>query len=127
MISSEKELSIYPCKHFVLPRERIAGAIQDIKDELGERLDQLKGNGKLLEAQRLAARTRFDIEMLQEVGYCPGIENYSRPLSGRDPGSMPDTLFNFSLTITYCLSTNRTRPFRKCAPCMLVTTVAKLP
>ena len=95
VISSEKELYIYPCKHFVLPRERIAGAIQDIKDELGERLDQLKGNGKLLEAQRLAARTRFDIEMLQEVGYCPGIENYSRPLSGRDPGSTPDTLFNF--------------------------------
>ena len=95
VISSEKELSIYPCKHFVLPRERIAGAIQDIKDELGERLDQLKGNGKLLEAQRLAARTRFDIEMLQEVGYCPGIENYSRPLSGRATGSTPDTLFDF--------------------------------
>ena len=95
VISSEKELSIYPCKHFVLPRERIAGAIQEIKDELEERLDQLKGNGKLLEAQRLAARTRFDIEMLQEVGYCPGIENYSRPLSGRATGSTPDTLFDF--------------------------------
>ena len=95
VISSEKELYIYPCKHFVLPRERIAGAIQEIKDELEERLDQLKGNGKLLEAQRLAARTRFDIEMLQEVGYCPGIENYSRPLSGRATGSTPDTLFDF--------------------------------
>ena len=95
VISNEEELYIYPCKHFVLPQERIAGAVQDIKDELEERLDQLKGQGKLLEAQRLSARTRFDIEMLQEVGYCPGIENYSRPLSGRKPGSTPDTLFSF--------------------------------
>ncbi|MEC8336995.1 MAG: excinuclease ABC subunit UvrB [Planctomycetota bacterium] len=95
VISTEEELYIYPCKHFVLPQERIAGAVEDIKNELEERLDQLKGQGKLLEAQRLSARTRFDIEMLQEVGYCPGIENYSRPLSGRDPGSTPDTLFNF--------------------------------
>ena len=95
VISTEEELYIYPCKHFVLPQERIAGAVDDIKNELEERLDQLKGQGKLLEAQRLSARTRFDIEMLQEVGYCPGIENYSRPLSGRDPGSTPDTLFNF--------------------------------
>ncbi|MCH1521460.1 MAG: DEAD/DEAH box helicase family protein, partial [Arenicellales bacterium] len=91
VISTEKELCIYPCKHFVLPQERIAGAVQEIKNELEERLDQLKGHGKLLEAQRLSARTRFDIEMLQEVGYCPGIENYSRPLSGREPGSTPDT------------------------------------
>lgn len=95
VISSEDEIFVYPCKHFVLPEERIAGAVQDIKDELEERLEQLRGQGKLLEAQRLAARTRFDIEMLQEVGYCPGIENYSRPLSGRAPGSTPDTLFNF--------------------------------
>lgn len=95
VISTEEELYIYPCKHFVLPQERIAGAVDDIKNELEERLDQLKGQGKLLEAQRLSARTRFDIEMLQEVGYCPGIENYSRPLSGREPGSTPDTLFNF--------------------------------
>ncbi|MDG2206458.1 MAG: excinuclease ABC subunit UvrB [Pirellulales bacterium] len=95
VISTEKELYIYPCKHFVLPEERIAGAVENIKQELEERLDQLRGHGKLLEAQRLAARTRFDIEMLQEVGYCPGVENYSRPLSGRPPGSTPDTLFNF--------------------------------
>ncbi len=95
VISTEEELYIYPCKHFVLPQERIEGAVDNIKNELEERLDQLKGHGKLLEAQRLSARTRFDIEMLQEVGYCPGIENYSRPLSGREPGSTPDTLFNF--------------------------------
>jgi excinuclease ABC subunit B len=95
VISTEEELYIYPCKHFVLPEERIAGAVEEIKNELEERLDQLRGQGKLLEAQRLSARTRFDIEMLQEVGYCPGVENYSRPLSGRAPGSTPDTLFSF--------------------------------
>jgi len=95
VISTVEELYIYPCKHFVLPEERIAGAVEEIKNELEERLDQLRGQGKLLEAQRLSARTRFDIEMLQEVGYCPGVENYSRPLSGRAPGSTPDTLFSF--------------------------------
>ena len=74
---------------------RIAAAVQSIKEELEQRLEQLRSTGKLLEAQRLNARTRFDIEMMQEVGYCPGIENYSRPLSGRPPGSTPDTLFNY--------------------------------
>ncbi len=86
---------IYPAKHFVMPEERIAAAIDTIKQELEERLKQLRNANKLLEAQRLNARTRFDIEMMLEVGYCPGIENYSRPLSGRPPGSTPDTLFNF--------------------------------
>ncbi|MEK6247600.1 MAG: DEAD/DEAH box helicase family protein, partial [Planctomycetales bacterium] len=95
VISAENELVIYPCKHFVLPEERIAGAVEEIKKELDERLQIMREQGKLLEAQRLAARTRFDIEMLQEVGYCPGVENYSRPLSGRPPGSTPDTLFNY--------------------------------
>ncbi len=95
VISTEQELSIYPAKHFVLPEERVKGAVSAIKEELAERLEQLRGQGKLLEAQRLNARTRFDIEMMLEVGYCPGIENYSRPLSGRPPGSSPDTLYNF--------------------------------
>ena len=95
VIERQERLFIYPCKHFVLPEERIEGAIAEIRAELKERLEQLKNAGKLLEAQRLSARTRFDIEMLQEVGYCPGIENYSRPLSGRPPGSPPDTLFSF--------------------------------
>ena len=89
------EIFIYPAKHFVLPEERIAQAIDEIKDELDRQLASFKAQGKLLEAQRLNARTRFDIEMMQEVGYCPGIENYSRPLSGRPPGSPPDTLFSF--------------------------------
>jgi len=95
VVRSEEELFIYPAKHFVMPEERIAAAIDAIKQELEERLEQLKNQGKLLEAQRLNARTRFDIEMLLEVGFCPGIENYSRPLSGRPPGSTPQTLFNF--------------------------------
>ena len=95
VIERKEELFIYPCKHFVLPEARIAQAVDEIKRELDERLEQLKASGKLLEAHRLSARTRFDIEMMQEVGYCPGIENYSRPLSGRPPGSPPDTLFSF--------------------------------
>ncbi len=95
VLSQQDQLFVYPAKHFVLPDERIAGAVQDIRDELAERLEQFRENGKLLEAQRLAARTRFDIEMLQEVGYCPGIENYSRPLSGRPPGSPPETLYHY--------------------------------
>ncbi len=90
-----ERMFIYPSKHFVLPEQRIAGAAAEIKQELDQRLQEFKDQGKLLEAQRLSARTRFDIEMLQEVGYCPGIENYSRPLSGRAPGSPPDTLFSF--------------------------------
>jgi excinuclease ABC subunit B len=95
VIQRQEQLFIYPCKHFVLPEDRIEGAIQEIKNELNQRLEELRAAGKLLEAHRLSARTRFDIEMLQEVGYCPGIENYSRPLSGRPSGSPPDTLFSF--------------------------------
>jgi len=95
VIKRQEELYIYPAKHFVLPEQRITNAIHQIKQELEERLALFRREGKLLEAQRLSARTRFDIEMMQEVGYCPGIENYSRPLSGRPPGTPPDTLFSF--------------------------------
>ena len=89
------ELYIYPAKHFVLPQERILSAINEIQAELDQRLAEFRAQGKLLEAQRLAARTRFDLEMMQEVGYCPGIENYSRPLAGRKPGEPPYTLYDF--------------------------------
>ena len=95
VLDRREQMFVYPSKHFVLPEERIAGAVGAIKKELQERLKVFKDQGKLLEAQRLSARTRFDIEMLQEVGYCPGIENYSQPLSGRAPGLPPDTLFSF--------------------------------
>jgi excinuclease ABC subunit B len=95
VIERLQQLYVYPAKHFVMPEDRIKSAVDDIRAELDARLEEFKSQGKLLEAQRLSARTRFDIEMLQEVGYCPGIENYSRPLSGRPPGSPPDTLFSF--------------------------------
>jgi excinuclease ABC subunit B len=94
-LGTEEQLFIYPAKHFVMPEERIARAIDTIRQELDDRLKVLREAGKLLEAQRLSARTRFDLEMLQETGHCPGIENYSRPLSGRPPGSTPDSLHEF--------------------------------
>jgi excinuclease ABC subunit B len=86
---------VYPAKHFVLPAERIEGAILEIEAELHEQLEKFKKEGKLLEAQRLAARTRYDMELLREAGFCPGIENYSRVLAGRKPGEPPFTLFDF--------------------------------
>jgi excinuclease ABC subunit B len=89
------EMYFYPARHFVMPEDRIKAAVSTIKAELDQRLEELKSQGKLLEAQRLNARTRFDIEMMMEAGFCPGIENYSRPLSGRAPGSTPGTLFNY--------------------------------
>ncbi len=89
------EMYFYPARHFVMPEDRVRAAVSTIKDELEMRLEELKSQGKLLEAQRLGARTRFDIEMLLEAGFCPGIENYSRPLSGRAAGSTPTTLFNY--------------------------------
>ncbi len=89
------ELYIYPAKHFVTPEERIKAAVEGIGKELEDRLAQLRNEGKLLEAQRLSARTRFDMEMLLEVGHCPGIENYARWFSGRAPGEPPYTLIDF--------------------------------
>lgn len=95
VIQTVDEIYIYPAKHFVMSENRIQQAIRAIRTELEEQLATFQSQGKLLEAQRLSARTRFDLEMLQEVGHCPGIENYSRPLSGRPPGSTPDTLYDF--------------------------------
>ncbi|HMO86837.1 MAG TPA: excinuclease ABC subunit UvrB, partial [Lacipirellulaceae bacterium] len=94
-IDQLQQMYIYPAKHFVLPEERIHNAVDRIRQELAERLEHFRTVGKLLEAQRLNARTRFDVEMMMEMGYCPGIENYSQPLSGRSPGESPSTLFDF--------------------------------
>jgi excinuclease ABC subunit B len=88
-------LDIYPAKHFITPQEKLAEALVDIEAELEERLAELKEQEKLLEAQRLEQRTRYDLEMLREVGYCPGIENYSRHLGQREPGSTPWTLLDY--------------------------------
>ena len=87
--------TVYPKSHYVTPREQLLQAIERIKDELRNRLIELNAAGKLLEAQRLEQRTRFDLEMMQELGYCSGIENYSRYLSGREPGEPPPTLFDY--------------------------------
>ena len=86
---------IYPAKHFVSSEDRIQKAVKKIRFELKERLEEFQNQGKLLEAQRLNARTRFDLEMLEQVGHCPGIENYSRHIAGREEGEEPETLYNF--------------------------------
>ncbi|MFO0792824.1 MAG: excinuclease ABC subunit UvrB [Candidatus Brocadiaceae bacterium] len=94
-VQEVKEVSIYPAKHFVMPEGKIERVIQSIEYELNDRLKELRSKEKFLEAQRLEARTRYDMEMLREVGYCHGIENYSRHLSGRAPGSPPYSLFEY--------------------------------
>ena len=88
-------LTIFPSSHYVTPKERLVNALDDIKEELRQRLEELRAAGKLLEAQRLEQRTLFDIEMMNEVGYCAGIENYSRYLSGRAAGEPPPCLFDY--------------------------------
>ena len=89
------ELTIFPKTHYVTPRQVVLDAVEAVKAELKERLEQLDRAGKLLEAQRLKQRTQFDIEMMLELGYCQGIENYSRHLTGRQPGDPPPTLFDY--------------------------------
>lgn len=95
VLAHRDRVDIYPAKHFVTSQEKLMAAIEDIKAELEERLAELKGQGKLVEAQRLEARTSYDIEMLREVGYCAGVENYSRHLQRRAPGSQPWTLLDY--------------------------------
>ncbi len=90
-----EELYIYPAKHFVTPEERIKSAVEGIQKELEDRLVEFQNQGKLLEAQRISARTRFDLELLLETGHCQGIENYARWFSGRAPGEPPYTLMDF--------------------------------
>jgi len=95
ILAVEKQVFIYPAQHYVMPGERIGSAVESIKAELKERLQQLRQEGKLLEAQRLEARTMYDIEMMEEIGYCSGIENYARHLSGLPPGARPYTLIDY--------------------------------
>jgi len=95
ILGERKKVAIYPAKHFVVSKPMLEGAITGIKAELKERLEVFRGLDKLLEAQRLEMRTRYDLEMLQEVGYCSGVENYSRYLTGRRPGERPKTLIDF--------------------------------
>ena len=88
-------VAIYPASHYIVPRERLMAGIEEIRRECDERVEYFRANNKLIEAQRIAERTNYDIEMLQEIGFCKGIENYSRVLSGRAPGSMPYTLLDY--------------------------------
>ncbi|MFQ5863826.1 MAG: excinuclease ABC subunit UvrB [bacterium] len=95
ILSYQDTVAIYPAKHYVTPYEKLQKAIVAIREELEERLQWFRSQGKLLEAQRLEMRTKYDLEMLQELGYCPGVENYSRHLSGRAPGQRPYTLLDY--------------------------------
>ena len=95
VIKEVPRLTVFPKSHYVTPRERLLGTIDTIKNELKERLEQLNQNSKLVEAQRLEQRTKYDLEMIQELGYCAGIENYSRYLSGRNAGEPPPTLYDY--------------------------------
>lgn len=90
-----KHAAIYPASHYIVSRDKMKSAIAEIERELQERLEYFRENGKLLEAQRIEQRTHYDIEMLQEIGFCSGIENYSRILSGRAPGASPCTLLDY--------------------------------
>jgi excinuclease ABC subunit B len=94
-LQSMEAVNIYPAKHFVTPEERLQAALQAIEQELKEQLEELEKAGKLLEAQRLEQRTRYDLEMLREVGYCNGVENYARHLAGRPAGSPPECLVDY--------------------------------
>ena len=94
-IQSMESLNIYPARHFVTPEDKLKAACAGIRAELKEQLEFLESNGKLLEAQRLEQRTRYDLEMLEEVGYCNGVENYTRHLAGRLPGAPPECLLDY--------------------------------
>ncbi|MHC4123987.1 MAG: excinuclease ABC subunit UvrB [Planctomycetota bacterium] len=94
-LSDETEVFIYPSQHYIMPAEKTESAVEGIKAELEQRLGEFREQGKLLEAQRLEARTMYDIEMMQEIGYCSGIENYARHLAGLKPGAKPYTLIDY--------------------------------
>ena len=95
VLAEETQVFIFPAVHYVMPQDRLEASLAGIRAELDERVLQLRHEGKLLEAQRLLARTKYDLEMIQEVGYCSGIENYSRHLDGRKPGERPFTLMDY--------------------------------
>lgn len=95
IISNLKHIAIYPASHYIVPPEKLETAIKNLKQEAKERANYFRSKGKLIEAQRITERVNYDTEMLQEIGFCKGIENYSRVLTGREPGSTPTTLFDY--------------------------------
>jgi excinuclease ABC subunit B len=102
VLAEEKQIFVFPAVHYVMPHDRLQTALANIKAELDARVMQLRHEGKLLEAQRLLARTRYDMEMMEEVGYCSGIENYSAHLDGRAPGARPFTLLDYFRYVPGC-------------------------
>ena len=97
VLEQQQSVMLFPTSHYVTSAERLEKAMESIRQELEERVAWFEGRGKLLEAQRLRQRTEYDLEMMQEVGYCQGIENYSRHLDGRRAGQTPNTLLDLSL------------------------------
>ena len=114
-------LRIFPATHYVAGPERMARAVRDIEAELAERLAELQEQGKMLEAQRLSMRTQYDLEMIRTVGFCSGIENYSRHIDGRGPGAPPPRCSTTSPTTSCSSSTSRTRRSRRSAACTRAT------
>lgn len=104
MLRSVPRVTVFPKSHYVTPREAVLKALDSIKWDLRIRLDELRTANKLVEAQRLEQRTVYDLEMMAELGYCNGIENYSRYLSGRQPGEPPPCLFDYLPKMPYWLS-----------------------
>ncbi|NUP97854.1 MAG: hypothetical protein HUU28_16975, partial [Planctomycetaceae bacterium] len=95
ILAERKELNVYPASHYVTPADKMKAALVDIEKEAEERTAELEARGMVLEAERLRQRTAFDVEMMRELGFCSGIENYSRHLSRREPGSRPWTLLDY--------------------------------
>jgi len=126
-IAELRRAAVYPATHFVTERPTIERAVAAIRQELKERLTELRAQNKLLEAQRLESRTHFDIDMLLEVGRCTGIENYSRHLTCRQVGERPACLLDYSPTSTSASSTSRTRPCRSSVGCTKETAPASRP
>jgi excinuclease ABC subunit B len=121
IIENIESVSVYPAKHFVMPEENVRKALDRIREELKEREESLLAQGKLVEAQRITTRTNYDLEMLDEMGYCPGIENYSRHLSGRAEGERPAVLLDYFPENFSPLSMSLKSPFRRSGGCTRAT------
>ncbi len=121
IIGDREHVAIFPASHFVTREEKMRVAIQNIEKELEEQLEKLKEAGKLLEAQRFEQRTRYDLEMMREMGFCSGIENYSRHLTLRPAGSTPYTLLDFFPEDFFLLWMNHTLRFLKLEECTMET------
>lgn len=121
-----EHIAIFPNSHYVVEKEKMDAAIENIKAELAERVKYFKSEDKLLEAQRIEERTNFDIEMMQETGFCSGIENYSRHLAGLPAGCPPYTLMDYFQMIFLLLWMSRISLFRRFEACMPVTSQERL-